>query len=163
MARRMVCAAVATTALVLAGTASAGTYSDDLGKCFVRATSADDKAVLVRWIFATMALNPSVRPLTNVTDPQRTEFNRKMGVLTQRLFTVDCRKEAVDAIKYEGASVAFQTSFELLGKAATSGLVSDPAVSAHGADFANYIDQTAFNGVLKEAGVSTTGGATPPK
>ena len=163
MARKMICAAVATATLALAGTASAGTYSDDLGKCFVRATSEEDKTVLIQWIFAMMSLNPSVKPLTNVSDVQRDAFNRKMGALTQRLFTVDCRKEAVAAIKYEGAPVAFRTSFELLGKAATSGLVSDPAVSAHAGDFSNYMDQTVFAGVFKEAGVSTGGGATAPR
>ena len=154
MVRRILAAACAAGALGTAGAASAGVYSDDLGKCFVRASSAEDKTVLVQWIFSVMALNPSVKPLSNVTDSQRDGFNRRMGALTQRLFTVDCRKEAVDALKYEG-SAAVEASFELLGRAATAGLVSDPSVSAHGGDFAQYVDKAAFDALFKEAGVTT--------
>ena len=163
MLRKGLCAVVATMTIALAGTASAGPYSDELGKCFVRATSASDKTVLIQWIFAIMALNPQVKPLASVTDAQRDGYNRQMGALTLRLFTVDCRKEAIDAIRYEGSSVAFETSFRLLGVAATSGLMSDGVVSAHAGDFGKYIDQAQFNALLKDAAqpAGGNGGKSP--
>ena len=162
MARKFLVAAFVVATLGVSSAASAGTYSDDLGKCFVRSTTADDKRALVQWIFAIMALNPSVKPLANITDGQRDGFNRQVGALMQRLFTVDCRSQAVDALKYEG-NIAVESSFELLGKAAMSELLADPAVAAHGSEFIKYVDQDKFAAVMKDAGIATGSPAKSPK
>lgn len=54
-------------ALLTVGSAHAGPYSDDLGKCLVASTTAADKGALVKWMFATAALHPAVKSVASVT------------------------------------------------------------------------------------------------
>ena len=135
------------------GGAWAGPYADELGRCFVRSTSADDKVVLAQWMFAAMSRNKSVKTMVSVADANREGFNRQTGLLFERLLTVDCRKELVEALKNEGRS-ALKSSNETLGRAASAELLRDPAVEAEAAKFTSYWDSAKIAAVLREGGVS---------
>jgi hypothetical protein len=116
--------------LTLHGSAAlAGVFTDDLSKCLVKSSGTADQVVLVQWIFSAVSLNPSVAPLSSVTDTQRDDLSRSAAGLFQRLLLVDCRRETIDALKFEGER-ALEASFEVLGKVATVGLLSDPKVSS---------------------------------
>jgi hypothetical protein len=128
-------------ALLSANTSSAGIYSDSLARCLVSHTSNEDKTLLVRWIFAIMALHPAVSDTITVNDSEREKLNRGAGMLFERLVTDDCRKETKEALMYEGP-VAMQTSFQVLGQVATRGLMTDPAVTAGLTAFQKYLDET---------------------
>jgi hypothetical protein len=148
--------AAASAALVLASAsaANAGVYADDLSKCIVRSASSDDKFVLMNWIFFLFSLNPAVKPMTTITDTQRDEADHKMARLVERLLEVDCHKESVDALKYEGVS-AITSSFRVFGEVASRELMNAPAVETEASKYASYIDNDKFNALLKEAGVAT--------
>jgi hypothetical protein len=127
--------------LLSANMCSAGIYSDSLARCLVSHTSNDDKTLLVRWIFAIMALHPAVSDTIAVNDSEREKLNRSAGGLFERLLTDDCRKETKEALMYEGP-MAMQTSFQVLGQVATRGLMTDPAVAAGLTGFQKYLDET---------------------
>ena len=131
---------IVVVALCAAGAAQAGPYSDDLGRCLVSATSAQDKADLVRWIFSNAALHPNVADISSVSPPQRDQLNRVAAALVQRLLTADCRKQTQEAAKYEGG-IAFQLAFQLLGQVAMQEMMSNPAVGGAFGEFAKYMDE----------------------
>ncbi|HKD22854.1 MAG TPA: hypothetical protein VKB71_12645 [Rhizomicrobium sp.] len=132
--------------------ANAGTYGDDLSKCIVKAASDDDKIAFMQWMFYAISLHPSVQPYAKIDDKEGAEFNRKAGALVQRLLTVDCRTEAVAALKYEGTS-AFESSFKVFGEIAMRGLMSDPKVAKGLAALGDSVDDSKFAELSKEAGV----------
>ena len=79
-----------------------------------------DRLVLVQWIFSALSLHPAVRPLASITTEQRDALNERVAALFSRLLVDDCRKEAIDALKYEG-SAAFDASFQVLGQVGEPG------------------------------------------
>lgn len=132
--------AVTMQALLAASALAAGPYSDDLSKCLVRSATTADKTLLVRWMFATMALHPAVKGLASVSKDQRTEINKATVLLIERLFTQDCLSEARDVVKYEGGD-AIPDSFKLFGAVAMRELFTDPSVASGMTDFGNLADQ----------------------
>jgi hypothetical protein len=54
-----------------ANVAFAGPYTDDLSKCLVKATSADDQIIFMQWMFSAISLHPTVSGLTTITAEQR--------------------------------------------------------------------------------------------
>jgi hypothetical protein len=123
-----------------------------MAKCLVSSSSQEDQTTLVVFIFQALALHPAIKSYANVTDAQRSATSRRIGELMQRLLTVDCRKQTVAALKYEGTST-IESAFNVLGQAAARSLFSDPAVTAGMADVANGVDQTKMQALFKEAGV----------
>jgi hypothetical protein len=152
MARAMIGTAVALAALLQGSVAAAGPYTDDLSKCLVRSTSGADQSTLMQWMFGLLALNPAVKADSVVTAPRREAYDRKAAALMERLMTVDCHKETVEAIKFEGNS-AIEASFRVLGEVAFRGLMSDPSVAADLQAFAGYVDPAKLTALGKEAGV----------
>ena len=132
--------------------AVAGPFTDDLSKCLVSKTTPDDKIVLVRWIFATMALNPSVGEMASVSEVKRVDVTKQAAALFETLLTDRCLPEAQKASKYEG-STAFEASFRVLGEIAAAGLFSDPKVREASSQIAKYLDgkklESAFGGGAK--------------
>lgn len=144
-------AALLTTAL-LASPAWAGTYADDLGQCLVNSTSMADRSHLVQWVFAGISLHPDVKAMASVTPEQRETLNRQAAVLMQRLVTVDCRTEAVAAVKFEGPDTLGE-AFSVLGQVAVRGLMSDPAVTEGLSGLDKYSDTAKWDELFKDAGV----------
>ena len=119
------------SALVLLGlssSVSAGPFNDKLAICLVENTSQADKATLMRWIFGAMSRHPGVEDL-----------------LTDR-----CATETQQAVKYEGAAV-ISSSFEVLGKVAMQGLMSDPAVQDYMGGLERNIEPGKLDSILKGA------------
>ena len=152
--RRMGAAAAAMAAAVaLAPAAHAGVYTDDLAKCLVSSSSQQDQTDLVVFIFQALALHPAIKSYANVTDAQRDQTSRRVGGLMQRLLTVDCRKQTVAALKYEGEST-LENAFNVLGQAAARNLFSDPAVLAGMGKISSGVDQSKIQDLFKEAGIA---------
>lgn len=158
MNRNRLAAFAAFCALSLTGMspAQAGMYGDDLSKCLVRSTTDQQKATLVEWVFAIAALHPSVKPLSSVSEAQRTALNKSVADLFTTLLTDTCRKETQDAVKYEGPA-AIQTSFSVLGQVAMTNLFADPGVAQGMSAFAQYLDKAKFEEVMN-TGPAATGG-----
>jgi hypothetical protein len=126
-----------------AGPAHAGVYGDDLGKCLVESSSAQDKQQLVQWIFFAIALNPDIAPYANITPEQRSAADKGMARLFEKLVGDTCAKQAKAALQYEGTS-AFATSFGLLGRVAGQQLFASPEVDAGTEAFAQELDVPAL-------------------
>jgi hypothetical protein len=143
--------------------ACASVYSDDLGRCLVSKTSDQDKTQLVQWVFAAMSSSPAVQKLTVVTPTQRDGYDRLTGKLVERLLEIDCRKETVDAIKYDGPH-SLEAAFGLLGQVAFKSLAADPAVNQSLGNFTKYVDETNLKALFREAGLTPPpAGAAPAK
>ena len=111
-----------------AGSSSAGVYTDELTKCTIEATTVEDRAELVKWMFAAASAHPAVKPLASVSARQLDEANKAMANLLTRILIEDCGESARKAFKYEGPA-ALQTSMQALGQIAGRELFADPAVA----------------------------------
>lgn len=132
--------AVASMLSVSAFGADAGVYTDDLTKCLVSKTNADDRTALVRWMFIAMTQHPVVADLSNAKQIDVDKASATAGALFTRLLTEACVDAARSAIKYEGAA-AIQASFGVLGQVASADLFSDPKVNEVMAGLEKHIDQ----------------------
>lgn len=144
-------------ALFTAHPAAASVYTDDLAKCLVAKTSDQDKIALVQWVFVAISASPGVKDMANVTPQRHEQQDRAVAVLFERLLEIDCRKETVAAVKYDG-SEAIKISFGLLGQVAMKVLMSDPSVDSSISGFTKYLDAAKLGAVLAEGGLT----ATPP-
>lgn len=136
--------------LMMCANAQAGVYADDLAKCLVKATTADDKGALVRWIFSIAALHPQVKDVASVTDAQRVELNKSIASLFESLLTERCRAETKEAVRYEGTST-IEASFGILGQAAMTELFSDQGVAVGLGEFGKYLDENKLREALTVA------------
>lgn len=118
------CLLVAASALP----ASAGIYADDATRCLGKSMSEADQIILVRWIFAGMTLHPSLKEFSQISQAQRTELDDQMRTVVMRMLMESCRKETVDAIKYEGTGF-LEKSFEAVGGIAVGGLMNNAEVN----------------------------------
>ena len=147
-------------ATLFASPASASVYSDDLGRCLVSKTSEQDKVALVQWVFAAMAASPAVQSLTTATTAQRAQYDHSTAKLVERLLEVDCRKETIDAVKYDGPH-SLEAAFGLLGQVAFKALTTDPAVNQSLENFTKYVDEAKLKALFGEAGVTPPAVAPP--
>jgi hypothetical protein len=129
--------------------AHAGVYGDDLGKCMVNASTAQQKQQLVQWIFFAISLNPAIKPYANITPTQRDAANKDIAGLFEKLLGETCNKEAREAIKYEGVA-AFSESFRLFGQVAGQEIFASPEVSAGAAEYTRHLD---VDGLQKKLGL----------
>jgi hypothetical protein len=136
--------------LALAPTAAAGPYSDQLGSCLTSKASPDDHTKLMRWMFSAMSLHPAISSMANVTPDQRAEIDKTMADLFMRLLTVDCRAEAVAAIKNEGPN-AIGGAFQTLGQIAGAGLMTAPEVAAGMSGLESHLDAQKLGELAQEA------------
>ncbi len=151
--RRLLLSFAAAVAVCAPGLAHAGVYTDEMSKCLVRSATPQDQSDLVVWVFAAMSAHPSVKTYASMSETQREGITRKASALMERLLITSCRKETVEALKYEGSS-AIEQSFGVLGQVAMRGLMGDPAVSQNFAKLGEYVDASKFEALAKEAGIA---------
>jgi hypothetical protein len=152
--KRTIMAAACVAVLGAAAPARAGVYADELTKCLVKSTTEADKAKLVEWIFSAMAADPSLKSLSSVSPEQRAALTRGFVEIFQRLVFADCRKEAVEGLKYEGDGV-MQPSFSALGEIAMQRLMNGPSFQDTTAQMVTFMDKDKWTALFKEAGVNT--------
>lgn len=140
-------------ACLVAQPAAASVYSDDLGKCLVAKTSDQDKIALVQWVFVAISASPGVKDMASVTPQRRDQHDHAVAALFERLLEVDCRRETVAAVKYDGPE-AIKISFGLLGQVAMKVLMSDPAVNDATGEFVKYIDKAKLAALMAEGGLA---------
>lgn len=141
-------ALAAISLLAMASTSSAGTHTDELSRCLVEKTSAEDKNLLVRWIFVAMAQHPSVSSMTKITAAQVDDNNKAAAGLFTQLLTETCLEESKKAMKNEGG-VALQQAFQVLGQVAGQDLMSAPEVANMMAGLTKYIDEKKLDALGK--------------
>ena len=122
-----------------ASIAQAGVYTDDMTKCLIESTNAEDRIALVRWMFAAMSQHPAVASFTIVKPEDIEKTSATTGALFMRLLTETCVDSTKKAVKYEGLG-AIQTSFGVLGQVATMDLFADANVMKVMAGLEKYTD-----------------------
>jgi hypothetical protein len=148
-------------ATICAQRAWAGPYADDLAKCFVQSSSVDDKTLFVEWMFAELSLNPSVAPLTSLTDAQRVAFTQKSADYYQRLMFKDCRQQMIDGLKYEGPA-AMTAGFRIIGQVAVREMMSNPKTQAGMAALTKSLNKEKLVELYKEAGLTAPNSIAQP-
>lgn len=138
--------------LGFAGPVQAGIFADDLSRCLVAKTSDTDRITFMRMFFAAMAADPALADLAQVPQAKLDSINKSAADLYERLIFVDCRPQAVAALKNEGASAVSQ-AFQVLGGAAARGLMSSPASQAELERFGALSDKAKWQALAKEAGI----------
>jgi hypothetical protein len=103
--------------------------------------------MLMKWVFAAIALNKEVAPFVNMPAEVRTKVNQDTAGLFMKLLTDTCKKQTQEAFKYEGQA-AIGTAFQLLGQVASQGIFSDPAVAAGMTELAKFFDEEKLNAVF---------------
>ena len=146
---RRIVAALLFTAVLAGGSerVAAGPYADDLSRCLVSATSAEDKSTLVKWVFSIASLHPALGSVSAVTGTQRAQTDREVAALFEALLTERCKKQTQSAVRYEGEKT-IGTAFEVLGQAAMMELFSDPAVAKGLGAFTEHLDQKKLDSLL---------------
>jgi hypothetical protein len=157
MKKYLLGAAALAAAALSSPPALAGIYADDATRCLAKSMTEADQIALVKWIFVAMAQHPALKEYSQVTPAQRTQSDKDMSALVTKLLMQTCRKEAVDAIKYEGPGF-LEKSFGALGEIAVGGLMTNPDVAKGLATWATPEDIQAFGALAAEAGRPT-----PPK
>jgi hypothetical protein len=149
--RRSAAVLALTLGLAAAGAARAGPYADDLSKCLAGRMSDADRTQLAVWLYEEMSANPTLKPMSNVTDAQRTDARKSVAAVVQRLLIEDCRAQASAALRNEGGGVALR-SFWGIAQDSIGSLARDPAVLSNMQQIGQYFDTAKLIAALSDAG-----------
>lgn len=138
------------------GAARAGSYADALSQCLIRATTPADQKVVVRWAFATMALDPDVASMAAVTPAQRQAVNQKAGALVTDLLVQSCSQPVQQALMFEGTNGA-QAAFEAWARWALTGIAGEPHVLQGAGALMQYVDLGKLMSLVPLQGLSPNG------
>lgn len=112
---------------------------DALTQCLVQSTSASDKRVLVKWVFAVIAQHPDISAMTKIDAAQRTAIDRDAAKVFEQLLAQQCAGPLRTAMKQSGTD-AIAKSFQTLGTSAASDMLQNPQVVASGAGLMKHLD-----------------------
>tara|TARA_B100000686_G_scaffold72987_1_gene78724 strand:- start:18172 stop:18624 length:453 start_codon:yes stop_codon:yes gene_type:complete len=121
----------------------ADTFSDSLGQCFVRSTSAEDKNALMKWLYILISEHPIIESKYPISERDKVASDLEMADIVTYLLTQSCFQEAKETITYEGIE-GVVSSFEILGKVAAMGLLQDPNVGIAAERYTKYLDFEKF-------------------
>ena len=129
----------------------AGPFTDSLSKCIVISTNEREQAKLVNWVFRVVSEHPVIKSeIGNVfTDSQKTKSDVHVAEIFTELLTKRCKKEAYEAIKYEG-NYALENAFESLGEVAMAKMMEDRKVLESIQQFTKYVDYNKFEEIFGE-------------
>ncbi|EJL6388285.1 hypothetical protein NMR74_004519 [Vibrio parahaemolyticus] len=133
--------------LLASSNALAGVYSDELSKCLVSSTTKGDRVELVKWMFSAASAHPAVKTISSITPVQMEEANKNVAQLFMRLTTESCLEQTKNAIAYEG-TLAFQSSFQVLGQVAGQEMFASPEVVAGMAGLEKHLDEEKLSSIL---------------
>lgn len=119
--------------------AHAGSSADALTQCLIRSTTPADQKVVLRWAFATIALDPDVASMANVSAAQREALNQQAGALVTSLLADFCSQPVQQTLLNEGMP-GVQSAFEGWGRWAITGVIGEPHVAQGMGQLLNYLD-----------------------
>lgn len=128
----------------LSSGSNAGPYADQLSACLVGMSSAEEKLVLVKWMYTAMSLHPAVAELATIDAVKREAANKAMADLLVDLLTKKCIAQTEAAIANEGPT-SLQTSFSVLGQVAATELFANPNVTTALGDLNTFLDIERIN------------------
>jgi hypothetical protein len=140
-------------ACALSTSAEAGVFTDDLTRCLVSKATDSDRDAFMAWMFSAVSADPQLQKFTTLDRTKRDNIAATAADVFQRLIFVDCRKEAIAAMKAEGQEVLAQ-AFGGLGRAATEQMFQSPQAQAELEALGNNFDEAKLKALAAEAGIA---------
>lgn len=138
--------------------ARAGSYADKLSQCLIHATTPADQKVVLRWAFATMALDPDVASMATISPAQREAINQKAGALVTDLLVQSCSQPVQQTLMFEGPAGA-RTAFEAWARWAITGLAAESHVLQGAGALLQYLDMGKLMSLVPLQGFPADGGS----
>jgi hypothetical protein len=136
-----------------AAPAQAGVLADDLSRCLVTKATDADRNAFMAWMFSAVSSTPELQKFTTLDRAKRDQIATSAGSIFQRLLLMDCRKEAIAALKAEGENALTQ-SFGELGRAATQQMFQSPEAQTELRSLDKGMDEDKFKQLGREAGIA---------
>lgn len=121
---------------------------EDFSSCLVEKTTSEDHLNLIKWMYVGMSGHPTLNNMSSVTDSDKDDTNKKMGVLFERLLVKDCVADFKEVYKQHGQA-GIQAAFGILGEVAMAELMQNPAVTNDLMQFTEHVDMDAFEKALQ--------------
>ena len=137
---RIGCSALMATAVM--GTtqvAMAGPTVDQLSNCLVKSTTAADKTTVLQWTFVALSAHPELKKFSNVNEEQRTQLDKNLAQVLQRILVDQCASQTKAVIAAEGVQ-AVGDSFQELGQITGEEILENPEVESQLKGVLRYMD-----------------------
>jgi len=121
-------------------TAQAGPEGDALGTCLTDNSNGKDRKELLRWIFLAISAHPEIRTLSNASEADRTDGDKRMAALMTRLIAENCAPQ-MRKVMQNDANQGISIAFRKLGEVAMQELMTNPDVAKSIGAFANHVDK----------------------
>ncbi len=129
-------------AMALMGTtqmAIAGPTVDQLSNCLVKSTTAADKTTVLQWTFVALSAHPELKKFSNVNEEQRTQLDKNLAQVLQRILVEQCSAQTKAVIAAEGVH-AVGDSFQELGQITGEEILENPEVKTQLKGVLRYVD-----------------------
>ncbi|WP_228145807.1 hypothetical protein [Acinetobacter sp. ANC 5054] len=112
---------------------------DQLSNCLVKSTTAADKTVVLQWTFTALAAHPDLKQFSNVSETQKTQLDKNLAQVLQRILVEQCSAQTKAVIQAEGMQ-AVGDSFQELGSITGEEILKTPEVKDQLKGVVRYID-----------------------
>lgn len=119
--------------------ANAGASVDQLSNCLVKSTTATDKTAVLQWTFAALSAHPDLKQFSNVTETQKTQLDKNLAQVLQRILVEQCSAQTKAVIQAEGMQ-AVGESFQELGSITGDEILKKPEIKQQLQGVLRYVD-----------------------
>ena len=119
--------------------AMAGPTVDQLSNCLVKSTTAADKTTVLQWTFVALSAHPEFKKFSNVNEEQRTQLDKNLAQVLQRILVDQCASQTKAVIAAEGVQ-AVGDSFQELGQITGEEILENPEVESQLKGVLRYMD-----------------------
>ncbi|MFH7804933.1 hypothetical protein [Acinetobacter sp. BSP-53] len=130
---------MATAVMGTTQVAMAGTTVDQLSNCLVKSTTAADKTTVLQWTFVALSAHPELKKFSNVNEEQRTQLDKNLAQVLQRILVDQCASQTKAVIAAEGVQ-AVGDSFQELGQITGEEILENPEVESQLKGVLRYMD-----------------------
>ncbi len=130
----MAMALMATTQMAIAGPTV-----DQLSNCLVKSTTSTDKTTVLQWTFVALSAHPELKKFSNVNEEQRTQLDKNLAQVLQRILVEQCSAQTKAVIATEGVQ-AVGDSFQELGQITGEEILENPEVKSQLKGVLRYVD-----------------------
>lgn len=130
---------MATAVMGTTQVAMAGPTVDQLSNCLVKSTTAADKTTVLQWTFVALSAHPELKKFSNVNEAQRTQLDKNLAQVLQRILVEQCSAQTKAVIQAEGIQ-AVGESFQQLGQITGEEIVKNTEVKQQLNGLLRYVD-----------------------
>ncbi len=134
--------------IIIASSAVAGPATESLIACMSDNTTGKDRKDLARWIFVGMSIHPELQSLSNVTEADRDQLDRRMAAIVTRLLIESCQAQVKLAVEKERGEDPLKTAFTVMGQLAMQELMANAEVDSAFKKFVRYVDAEKLRSVF---------------